>query len=61
MNYLFLCPNVCFLKLGTINRLIVTETYFWRLIVAESQTINMDSLLPNKMVDPLFTVSLENM
>ena len=61
MNYLFLCPNVCFLKLGTINRLIVTETYFWRLIVAESQTINMDSLLPNEMVDPLFTVSLENM
>ena len=27
-----------------INRLIVTESYFWRLIVAESRTINMDSL-----------------
>ncbi len=27
-----------------INRLIVTKSYFWRLIVAESRTINMDSL-----------------
>ena len=32
------------MNLGTINRLIVTESYFWRLIVAESRTINMDSL-----------------
>ncbi len=37
------------MNLGTINRLIVTESHFWRLIVAESRTINMDSLSPTKV------------
>ena len=36
--------HVCSLNLCTINRLIVTESYFWRLTVAESRTMNMDSL-----------------
>ncbi len=43
--------NVCSWNLRTINRLIVTESYFLRLFVAESRTINMDSLngVPGKV------------
>ena len=46
-----------FEPLNLINRLIVTESYFWRLIVAESRTINMDSLLPG-IYFPLYRLAV---